>query len=276
MGGDSLKINQVAKSAAGLDQVLRAGLALAEFRADRLHVGVDRAVGDGARIVPRAVEQLIAGEYAARLAEEHEEEFVFVGGEIERATVAVDAHRGGVVMEWSGGGWRGRRGRIAAPLRATQDRPDAGDDFAGRKGFGHIVVAAELESEDAIDFTVARGEEKHRHGGGFAQGPANIETAHVGQADVEDEEVVRLRGEGVERGVTGQRMSDLEAFGFQGIDERIGDGGFVFDKQDAGHGVISPVDCEMPMKKAGKARGRKVVPFIRATGPLDTSLVREA
>lgn len=69
-------------------------------------MGVDRAIGDGAGIVPSAIEQLIAGEHPARLTQEHEQKFVFVGGEIERPPVAMDAHGGGVVMKRPNGcGW---------------------------------------------------------------------------------------------------------------------------------------------------------------------------
>jgi hypothetical protein len=62
-------------------------------------VGVYGSVGHGAGVLPGVIEQLIAGEDAAGFFDENEQEFVFVGGEIEGCALELDAHGGGIVME---------------------------------------------------------------------------------------------------------------------------------------------------------------------------------
>jgi hypothetical protein len=71
----------------------------AEFGADGFDVGVYGSVGHGAGVLPGVIEQLIAGEDAAGFFDENEQEFVFVGGEIEGCALELDAHGGGIVME---------------------------------------------------------------------------------------------------------------------------------------------------------------------------------
>ena len=48
---------------------------------------------------------------------------------------------------------------------------------------------------------------------------------------------------------TGERVGHLEALSAERVDQGIGDGRFIFDKQDAWHGCISIPPGEMPMKK---------------------------
>lgn len=62
-------------------------------------MGVYGSVGHGAGVLPGVIEQLIAGEDAAGFFDENEQEFVFVGGEIEGCALELDAHGGGIVME---------------------------------------------------------------------------------------------------------------------------------------------------------------------------------
>jgi len=118
----------------------------------------------------------------------------------------------------------------------AQDGADACDDFAGRKRFGHIIIAAEFETEDAVEFAIAGGEEKHRDRRDFAQAATNFEARHVRQADVKNGEVeisTARSGEGI-----GARegVRHGETLGFQSINQRVGDGGLVFNQQNMGHG----------------------------------------
>ena len=50
--------------------------------------------------------------------------------------------------------------RRCRALEAAQDRFDAGDEFAGGKRLGDVVVGAQFEAEDAVVFAGARGQER--------------------------------------------------------------------------------------------------------------------
>ena len=50
--------------------------------------------------------------------------------------------------------------RLGAAGGAAEEHPDARDQLAHGEGLAEVVVAAELEAEDAVDFLVARGEEE--------------------------------------------------------------------------------------------------------------------
>jgi hypothetical protein len=58
---------------------------------------------------------------------------------------------------------------------AAQDRFHARDHFAWTVGFAHVVIGAKLESDDAVDFTRARGQHDDRHVEFGADFPKNFE-----------------------------------------------------------------------------------------------------
>ena len=117
-------------------------------------MGVDGAVGDGAGVLPGVFEQLVAGEDAAGFLQQDEQQLVFVRGEIELLAVAVDAH-GGVCRDAEPCRFAGAGSVGGGRLRAAQDGADTGDDFPRGKRLGHVVVAAEFETEDAVHLAVA-------------------------------------------------------------------------------------------------------------------------
>ncbi len=56
-------------------------------------------------------------------------------------------------------------GRRSGPLKATQHRLDAGDQFAGGKRLGDVVVGAEFQAQDAVVFAGARSKKDDGNGG---------------------------------------------------------------------------------------------------------------
>ena len=62
-------------------------------------MGVDGTVGSGAGVLPGEVHELVAGEDAAWVFHEGEEEVVFVAGEVEGLAGAADDFADGVVIE---------------------------------------------------------------------------------------------------------------------------------------------------------------------------------
>src|ERR1700749_4562799 len=57
-------------------------------------------------------------------------------------------------------------GLASASRGATRDRGDARDQLARAERFCHVVVAADLEPEHAVDLLVPRGQKQDRHVGG--------------------------------------------------------------------------------------------------------------
>jgi len=71
--------------------------------------------------------------------------------------------------------------------------PDAGEQFLHGKGFGEVIISAELQAGDSIIQFAARGQDQDtmRHMLG-AQSPQHFEAIDSGQTDVEHEQIIRL------------------------------------------------------------------------------------
>ena len=230
---DLLEDEAVAKAASGLNGVVVVGGGLAKFCPQGLDVGVDGAVHGGAGVFPSLHQDLVAGEGAAGLGEKESEDFVFVGGEVERLPEAVDGHCGFIMVEKAGGFF----GSLEwAGAGAPENGADASDHRAGGEGLGDVVVGSELETEDLVDFGIAGGEEEDGHLRKFAHLATDIEAENVGKADVEDEKVAVVLLQPLDAVESGLGIVSVEAFGAQGIEDGVRDGGLVFDEQNGGHG----------------------------------------
>ena len=84
--------------------------------------------------------------------------------------------------------------------RAAQDDVDARHQLARAERLGHIVVAAHLEPEDAVDLLVARRQEQDRHIGCAPDQPADLQPVHLRHADIEHDEARDLLLESAQRG----------------------------------------------------------------------------
>ena len=125
--------------------------------------------------------------------------------------------------------------RPAAPARrATCDGIDAGEQLAKAERLDQVVVGTELEADDAVDLVSARADDDDRHARAGAQLAAHLEAVAVGEAQVEQHEIVLGRRDGIRR-VRDPR--DVEPLALQPVRERLGDRLLILDKQDP-HGVI--------------------------------------
>ena len=116
---------------------------------------------------------------------------------------------------------------------AAQDGADAGDDLFEAEGLGDVVVAADGQALDLVAHVVARGEEEDGdRDAGVAQAPGDGEAVHVGEHDVEDDEV-GARGLGfVECAAAVLGGDDVEAGKTQRGGEEVSDVGFVVDDEE--------------------------------------------
>ena len=83
-----------------------------------------------------------------------------------------------------------RRGQARLRAQAAQDGADAGNHLARAERLGNVIVAAEFEADDAVDLVGTGGQEQDRDVGLPAQTAADVETADIGQADIEDDQIV--------------------------------------------------------------------------------------
>ena len=128
-----------------------------------------------------------------------------------------------------------RRRRLA---RAAQDGADAGHHLLEAERLGDVVVAADGQALDlVVDRVPRREEDDGQLPAGVAQPPGDREAVHVGEHDVEDDEVGVVRSDALVRAVravAGDRH--LEPGEAQGGGEQLADVGLVLDDEQLGLG----------------------------------------
>jgi hypothetical protein len=126
---------------------------------------------------------------------------------------------------------------VSAPcarLPAPDERPHPGLQLRQVERLGEIVVGADVESLDAILERIAGGEHHHRDARPApAQAPQDLEAVELGQAEIEYDEVVVLRGQHVVRlgAVAGAVHRVISRA--QRAREPVGQYRIVFDYEDA-------------------------------------------
>ena len=118
---------------------------------------------------------------------------------------------------------------IAAEAFSTRRR------CARAEGFDHVVVGADFQAHHTVDCLAACGEENHRHLGETAQAFAQLEAADIGQPYVENGQVEGAAFQQRQGFASEARPLRGETFGLQGVDQRIGNRGFVFDYEYLRH-----------------------------------------
>ncbi len=123
---------------------------------------------------------------------------------------------------------------VGAPVveqrEPAEEHLDPGHELPHGKRLAQVVVGAELETENAVELLVPRGQEhdgdRLRQG---SQTPAQLESVHPGHDDVEDHEIGEA---GLERLPGGEAVGvalDLVALPFEGEADVLADVLLVFD-----------------------------------------------
>ena len=89
-----------------------------------------------------------------------------------------------------------------SPNRSFQYDIDPRHHLTRAEWLRHVVVPADLETDDAIDFVAAGGEEKNGNARGFANLPAHFQAVGFRHANIENDHVRRTLAEYDERLVT--------------------------------------------------------------------------
>ena len=144
---------------------------------------------------------------------------------------AVDFDRLGVEVD---GDLAGADDRLRMALRAADDGVDAGDQFVAVEWLGDIIVGAEAQGADlAVHLAHAR-QDQHRGADlGGAQFLEHVIAVHVGQVEVEQDDVVIIELAEIEAFFAEIGRVDVEAFGAEHQLDALGRGRLVFDQQDS-------------------------------------------
>ncbi|MBG9885105.1 hypothetical protein ABE10_00595 [Bacillus toyonensis] len=253
MSGRLAHLEHVAETALGLDHRL-------------LGVRVDLApeIGDVALhdarvavevVLPDVIEDLRLRQHAVRV--EHQ-----VAQELELGRAQLDRRRADedVVRVLIHGQLAGADDRLLVGLhRAAQDRLGAGDDLVEAEGLGDVVVAAGVEPLDLVLRVVLRGEEEDRSGeAGAPKALGDAEPVHVGEHDVEDDEVGLLLEDGGDGGGAVGDGLHRESGEAQPRGQQVADVRFVVDDQDArfSHAPIMVTSSMRMLDSVGSAPPR--------------------
>jgi hypothetical protein len=105
---------------------------------------------------------------------------------------------------------------------------------------GHVVVGAEAEAADLrIHFRDAREDQHRRLHFGDAQLLQNVVPVHVGQVQVEQDDIVIVELAEVQAFLAEVGLVDVESLGGEHQLDRLGRRRLVFDQQHA-HGQVPP------------------------------------
>src|SRR5262245_12410142 len=94
------------------------------------------------------------------------------------------------------------------PLGPTESGPDAGEELADAEGLAEVVVGAGVESSHLGGLLLARGDDYQRHAGPRPQPPDDLETVHVRQAEIEDDQIGLTRLGSLKTFLTSRRFDE--------------------------------------------------------------------
>ncbi len=84
--------------------------------------------------------------------------------------------------------------RLRVPFRPADDRVDARHQFLAVEGLGQVVIRAEAEAAHLVLGVVGAGQDQDRRfDPGHAQLPQHLVPGHVGQVEVEQDQVVVVK-----------------------------------------------------------------------------------
>ena len=123
-------------------------------------------------------------------------------------------------------------------MGVAQGHLDPRHDLSRAEGLGDVVIAAHLETEDAVHLVVARRAEEHRGPVILGAHPTtDLRAVHAGEADIEDH---GIRSPLTDGGKPPQAVG-LDRHGIarsiQVETEHVGNGGLVLDDEDEGRSV---------------------------------------
>ncbi len=152
---------------------------------------------------------------------------VFLAGQVNARAVDFDSL--GVEVDRQ---LAGADDRLAVALRTAHHGVDAGDQLFAVERLGHVVVGPEAEAADlAVHLGNARQDQHRRLNLGDAQLLEHVVTVHVGQVQIQQDDVVIVEFSEVQPLFAQIGRVDVKPFGRQHELDRLGGRRLVFDQQ---------------------------------------------
>jgi hypothetical protein len=194
---------------------------------------------------PGVGEQLLARQHLVGVAAEHLGQGELAGRQVDGAVGDVGSAGAQVEGELA----HPEHGRLRCPVAAAA-QPHPGQDLLERERLGDVVVGAALQAGHGVADAVAGGEDDHRDvDPGLAEPPEHGEPVHLGQSDVEDEQVELAAAGVVVGGLPVGHRGRGEAVAAQPLLEEGRDPPLVLGDEHAVHRAAS-------RRAAGRRRGR--------------------
>src|SRR5580693_1772503 len=232
----------VAAAPYGLDEVAAFG-GVGELLAQLADEDVDDLQFRLVHAAIEMIEEHFLGEGRALAQREQLQHLVFFARQMH--ALAADLDRLGVEIDHE---IAGLDHRLGVALGTAHDRMDARDQFVLVEGFGHVVVGADAETLDLVLDAGKAGEDQN---GGLDLGdPKLLEhviAGHVGQVEVEKNNVVIVKLSEIDAFFPEIRRIDVKALGFQHQFNRLRDGAVIFYQQYA---HASPLSS--PLRASGR------------------------
>ena len=146
----------------------------------------------------------------------------------EAGDMRIQVDRKAAMAAWSSLACRRRR-RVPCP---PQDRIDPRHQFARAERLGDVIVAADLEAEDAINLLVAGRQKQDRRIRGLADLPADLQAVHLRHADIEHDQLVDAAVEQPQRFLAVLRGGDRHAGLFEREADDVADMRIVVDDEN--------------------------------------------
>ncbi|MNY07295.1 hypothetical protein D3C86_1400940 [compost metagenome] len=177
----------------------------------------------------QVVQEHFLGQGRALAEREQLQHLVFLAGQVHAVTIDLD--RLGVQVH---GDLAGVDDGLGVTLGATDHGVGARDQLVLVEGLGQIVVGAAAEGLDlGFNLVAAREDHDRRIDLADAQLTQNLKAAHVGQVQVQQNEVVVIDLAQIDAFFTQVGRIDVKAFRLEHQFDALGGGVIVFNQQDA-------------------------------------------
>ena len=228
------RLEGISEAAHRMNQQRRRRLAL-DLLPQPQDVHIHRAIGDGA-IAPHCIQQLLPAEDYARPRHQVFQQAVFGGRQ--RQFLAAQTHAAAVAIQFQAARFQDADGRR---LRAEL-QPDARDQFAHEERLHHVIVRADLQTDDAVGFGGPRRQEDHGNVAQVRIGAellTDLQAIAIGQHDIEQHQVRTRLPAKLQRSFAGLRVHALEAFLLQVVAKQGHQVRIVFDDYNLSHSCHS-------------------------------------
>ena len=120
---------------------------------------------------------------------------------------------------------------------AAQEGAHAGEELGEAEGLGHVVVGTRVQADDHVDLVRAGSQDQNRHAvAGGADLAGHIQAVHVGQAQVQDNQVDAAN---VGECFGARRVrAHVVPFPAQSAGQGLGDSRIVFNEENCSHALI--------------------------------------